>query len=132
MRHCSNLPEAPMTAVERLPEPSNPLGIDGLEFIEYATSQPQAFGALLEQLGFAASLVYFVDRHADFSIYDVDFTPIAGVTQHPPALAGLHYFGVVQSVLTDRSYDWIDFYQHLFGFTVLPHGKYFGVLPKGT
>ena len=40
-----------MTAAERLPEPSNPLGIDGLEFVEYATSQPQAFGALLEKLG---------------------------------------------------------------------------------
>ena len=34
-----------MTIAERLPEPSNPLGIDGIEFIEYATSQPQAFGA---------------------------------------------------------------------------------------
>ena len=31
-----------MTAKERLPEPTNPLGIDGIEFIEYATSQPQA------------------------------------------------------------------------------------------
>ena len=205
-----------MTISEPVPGPSNPLGMDGIEFIEYATSQPQAFGALLEQLGFAAvarhrsrevvlyrqgsmnlivnsdpaalpgmsspdrtpaiaaiglrvrdagfafrhstergawemptraaamelnipgihgvgdSLVYFVDRHADFSIYDVDFSPIVGVAQHPPALAGLHYFGVVQSVLTDRSYDWIDYYRHLFGFSVLPHGKYFGVLPKGT
>src|SRR3989338_10238453 len=44
----------PMPAAERLPEPSNPLGIDGIEFIEYSTSQPQAFGALLQQMGFAA------------------------------------------------------------------------------
>ena len=36
-----------MTPAERLPEPSNPLDMDGFEFIEYATSQPQAFGALL-------------------------------------------------------------------------------------
>ena len=28
--------------------------------------------------------------------------------------------------------DWVDFYQHLFGFSVLPRGQYFGVLPKGT
>jgi len=43
-----------MPVDERLPEPSNPLGMDGIEFIEYATSQPQAFGALLQKLGFAA------------------------------------------------------------------------------
>jgi len=38
----------------------------------------------------------------------------------------------VQSVLPERSADWIDFYSALLGFSVLPHGKYFGVLPKGT
>ncbi len=43
-----------MTADERIAEPSNPLGMDGIEFIEYATPQPQAFGALLQQMGFAA------------------------------------------------------------------------------
>jgi len=207
-----------MTAAERLPEPSNPLGIDGLEFVEYATSQPQAFGALLEKLGFHAvarhrsrevvlyrqgsmnlivnsqadalpglsspdsvpviaaialrvrdagfafkhatdlgawemptrasamelnipgihgvgdSLIYFVDRYTDFSIYDVDFVAIPGAKpmSNMAALAGLHYFGVVQSVLPERSADWIDFYGALLGFGVLPHGKYFGVLPKGT
>ena len=42
-----------MTMPEKLPEPSNPLGIDGIEFIEYATSQPQALGALLQKMGFA-------------------------------------------------------------------------------
>src|SRR5262249_40546537 len=44
-----------MTIAERLPESSNPLGIDGIEFVEYATSAPQAFGALLEKLGFVAT-----------------------------------------------------------------------------
>jgi 4-hydroxyphenylpyruvate dioxygenase len=199
-----------MAAAERLPEPSNPIGIDGIEFVEYATSQPQAFGALLEKLGFHAAarhrsrevvlyrqgkmnlivnstpnanlaetpvisaialrvrdagfafqhatdlgawemptrasamelnipgihgvgdtLIYFVDRYADFSIYDVDFVPIPGA-KPSPALAGLHYFGVVQSVLPERSADWVDFYRALLGFSVLPDGKYFGVLPKGT
>jgi len=43
-----------MALAEALPEPSNPLGMDGIEFIEYSTSQPQAFGALLQQMGFAA------------------------------------------------------------------------------
>jgi 4-hydroxyphenylpyruvate dioxygenase len=196
-------------AVETIPEPSNPLGLDGIEFIEYATSQPQAFGALLQQMGFAAvarhrsrevvlyrqggmnvivnshdatsgspvlsamalrvrdagyahrhsvelgaweiephaaamelnipgihgvgdSLVYFVDRYRDFSIYDVDFVPLASTEPRPPALAGLHWFGVVQTILGERTRDWVDFYETLFGFSVLPQGRSFGVLPHGT
>jgi len=198
-----------MTVEERLPEPTNPVGIDGIEFIEYTTSQPQAFGTLLQKLGFAPlarhrsrevmlyrqgtmnlivnahdakeatpelkaialrvrdagqawahalalgawemptrasamelnipgihgvgdSLIYFVDRYNDFSIYDVDFVFEPNVNRKPGALAGLHYFGVVQSIYGDRTRDWVDFYKNLFGFSVLPEGKYFGVLPKGT
>ena len=198
-----------MPVEERLPEPSNPLGMDGIEFIEYATSRPQEFGGLLQKIGFAEvarhrsrevmlhrqgsmnvivnsdaaksdtpvlsaiafrvrdaafahkrcldlgawdmptrasamelhipgihgageSLIYFVDRYKDFSIYDVDFVPLAGTDPRPPALAGLHWFGVVQSLFPDRTPDWLDFYSTLFGFTVLPRGQYFGVLPKGT
>jgi 4-hydroxyphenylpyruvate dioxygenase len=202
-----------MTVKERNPEPSNPLGIDGIEFVEYATSQPQAFGALLQKMGFAAvarhrsrevvlyrqgpmnlivnahgtgdsappkapalaavalrvrdaglafqhsldlgawemptrasamelhipgihgvgdSLIYFVDRYRDFAIYDVDFVYEKQVKPDPPALAGLHWFGVVQAILPERTPDWLDFYQTLFGFSVLPRGQYFGVLPKGT
>jgi 4-hydroxyphenylpyruvate dioxygenase len=82
--------------------------------------------------GVGDSLIYFVDRYKDFSIYDVDFVPIPGVDRNPPAIAGLHYFGVVQAIFGDRTADWIDFYQNLFGFSVLPGGRYFGVLPKGT
>ena len=43
-----------MHVQEHNPEPSNPLGVDGIEFIEFATSQPQALGGLLQRLGFAA------------------------------------------------------------------------------
>ncbi len=198
-----------MTVQEQLPEPSNPVGIDGLEFIEFATAQPQALGALLQKMGFQPvarhrsrevtlyrqgamnlivnshgvqeatpelkaialrvrdagqawahalalgawemptrasamelnipgihgvgdTLLYFVDRYRDFSIYDVDFVYEAHAERQPPALAGLHYFGVVQSIYGDRTRDWVDFYRHLFGFSVLPEGEYFGVLPKGT
>lgn len=201
---------------ERIPEPSNPLGMDGLEFIEYATAQPQALGALLDKLGFQAvarhrsrevllyrqgsmnlivnghpdvlpgqpppaatprlaamalrvrdaayayqhavdlgaweipirasamelnipgvhgvgdSLIYFVDRYQDFSIYDVDFLPLPHVERYPPALADLHYFGLVQSILPGRTSDWLDFYEALFGFTALPSNQYFGVVPKGV
>ena len=198
-----------MTVKERLPEPSNPLGVDGLEFVEYATSQPQQFGALLQQLGFAAiarhrsrevmlyrqgpmnlivnaheaagamptlsafalrvrdaafahrhsldlgawdmptrasamelnipgihgvadTLIYFVDRYRDFSIYDVDFVALSGTEPRPRAIAGMHWFGIVQSIMGERTADWLEFYENLFGFTVLPRGQYFGVLPKGT
>jgi 4-hydroxyphenylpyruvate dioxygenase len=205
-----------MAVHEPIPEPSNPLGLDGIEFIEYATSQPQAFGTVLQQMGFSAvarhrsrevvlyrqgsmnlivnahpdalpglsapgstpalaaialrvrdaayayqhaldlgawdmptrasamelnipgihgvgdSLIYFVDRHRDFSIYDVDFVPLAGADPRPPAIADLHYFGVVQAILLDRTADWLDFYRSLFAFSVLPQGRYFGVLPRGT
>ena len=198
-----------MATPEPLPEPSNPIGIDGLEFVEYATSKPQEFGALLQKMGFAAvarhrsrevmlyrqgamnlivnshdaagatpvlsaialrvrdaafahkhsldlgawdmptrasamelnipgihgvgeSLIYFVDRYADFSIYDVDFVFLSNTQKNPESIQGLHWFGVVQAILNDRTRDWVEFYENLFGFTVLPRGQYFGVLPKGT
>src|SRR5256885_2905913 len=166
LHHCVAEDSVRMTSRERLPEPSNPLGLDGIEFVEYATSQPQAFGALLQQMGFdlvarhrsrevvlyrqgginlivnshgaseptpalsavalrardagfahrhsldlgawdmptraaamelnipgihgvGESLIYFVDRYKDFSIYDVDFVHLNETNQRPPALAGL-------------------------------------------
>src|SRR5260370_34648536 len=60
--------------------------------------------------GVGDSLIYFVDRYRDFSIYDVDFVPLAGVESRPLAIAGLHYFGVVQAILVGRTADWLDFY----------------------
>ena len=205
-----------MTVEERNPEPNNPLGIDGIEFIEYVTVQPSALGMLLEQMGFVAiarhrsrevtlyrqggmnvivnadreafqktdkdiqttsisaialrvrdadvayrhaidmgawaiqtragvmelnipgihgvgdSILYFVDRFSDFSIYDVDFKPIPNAPANPPAIAGLRFFGVVQAIERDRSAEWIDFYGQLMDFRPLPEGHYFGILPKGT
>ncbi|MEO5699991.1 MAG: 4-hydroxyphenylpyruvate dioxygenase [Casimicrobiaceae bacterium] len=205
-----------MPTLEQFPEPTNPLGIDGIEFIEYTTSQPQALGALLQTFGFhpvarhrsrevmlyrqgsmnlivnahpdavaetphpdgtpslsafalrvrnasfawqharergaweiptrasamelnipgirgvGDTFIYFVDRYENLTIYDVDFVALPDAKQHPPALAGLHYFGIVQTIFPDRTDDWVAFYQDLLGFTVLPGGMYFGVLPKGT
>jgi 4-hydroxyphenylpyruvate dioxygenase len=205
-----------MTFQDPNAESGNPLGMDGIEFVEFATSRPQEFGGLLQAMGFlpiarhrsrevtlyrqgsmnlivnahpeplpglaspgdtpvvsaialrvrdaahawgralelgawemptrasamelnipgihgvGESLIYFVDRYRDFSIYDVDFVQLPGCNHHPPALAGLHYFGVVQAVLSGRAVDWIDFYQSLFGFSVLLGGQHFGILPRGT
>ena len=198
---------------EALGEALNPLALQGIEFIEYATAKPQSLGQSLEKLGFhpvarhrsrevllyrqgdiniivnahrapedpplaekasisavafrvrdaakayrrvlalgawpvpvdvevmelhipaihgvGASRIYFVDRCAEFSIYDVDFIPIAGAPTNPPALAGLHLFGLVQYIAEDRMGDWITFSRELFGFVELPSDVRFGVLPQG-
>lgn len=200
---------------EAIAEAANPLGLDGIEFIEYSTTRPQALGQVLEMMGFrpvarhrsrevllyrqgainvivnahtpalpaatgpedkpviaavalrvrdaaaayrralergawavpsrvevmelnipaihgvGTSRIYFVDRYDRLSIYDVDFVPIPGVDPHPPAVAGLHFFGVVQYIGNDRAEDWSEFYRELFGFTELPAEQRFGILPKG-
>ncbi|MBN8511303.1 MAG: VOC family protein [Burkholderiales bacterium] len=200
---------------EAIGELPNPLGLAGIEFVEYATSRPQALGQLLETLGFrpvarhrsrevllyrqgamnivinahdaqrpggivpaetpviaaialrvrdaaaayrraldrgawavpvqvevmelhipaihgvGASRIYFVDRWDAFSIWDVDFVPIPTVDRHPPAIAGLHWFGLVQYIGTDRMDDWCEFYRELFGFELLPDAQRFGILPRG-
>lgn len=201
----------PGTDREQIVEGDNPLGLEGIEFIEYATAKPQALGQVLETMGFkpvarhrsrevllyrqgdiniivnahakgsplsdkplisamalrvrdaatayrraldrgawgvpthvevmelnipaihgvGTSRIYFVDRHQQFSIYDVDFTPIPGVDQHPSATAGLHFFGIVQYIGNDRSEDWTEFYRELLGFSALAPEQRFGILPKG-
>ena len=37
---------------ESVSEPPNPIGMDGIEFIEFTTSRPQALGGVLERMGF--------------------------------------------------------------------------------
>lgn len=194
---------------------SNPLGLDGVEFVEYATSKPQALGHVLEMMGFrpvarhrsrevllyrqgalnivvnahpadangathgeetpaisaialrvrdaraayrhvlergawevpthpeamelnipaihgvGGSRIYFIDRWREFSIYDVDFVPIPSVDPRPPAVAGMHFFGIVQYIGTGRTYDWLEFYQELFGVAVIPDEQRFGIMPAG-
>ncbi len=195
----------------------NPLGLHGIEYIEYTTAQPQALGHVLELAGFhpvarhrsrevmlyrqgpmnlvvnaepgvvqrtaaradgapfisalalrvrdarsayqraldlgawevpshaqamelnvpgihgpGGTHLYFVDRWQDFSIFDIDFKPVPGVVPKPPAVPGLHYFGVVQYIGVGRTDDWISFYRRLLGFAPLPAHQRFGILPKGT
>ena len=200
---------------EAVREAANPIGFDGIEYIEFATSRPQALGGVLEQMGFrlvarhrsrevelyrqgpmnlivnaqpadvprtvqpverpiisafavrvrdadyafrraldlgawqipvraramelnipaihgvGESLIYFVDRYSEFSIYDIDFRTIPRADPPPPPIEGLHFFGIVQYVNTDRTPDWVEFYSRLFGFTPLPESVRFGILPKG-
>ena len=82
--------------------------------------------------GVGDSIIYFVDRYQEFSIYDVDFKKLPSAAEAHPAIAGMHFFGIVQSIEEGRTREWVDFYRELFGFLVLPQGQYFGVLPKGT
>ena len=44
----------------------NPMGTDGFEFVEYAAPDPQAMGALFEQMGFSAIARH---RHKDVTLY---------------------------------------------------------------
>jgi 4-hydroxyphenylpyruvate dioxygenase len=81
--------------------------------------------------GVGTSRIYFIDRWKEFSIYDVDFVPIPTVERHPPAIAGMHWFGVVQYIGNERTEDWTEFYRELFAFTELPDERRFGILPKG-
>ncbi len=81
--------------------------------------------------GVGESLVYFVDRYDEFSIYDVDFRAIPTVDPHPPALGAMSFFGIVQYIGADRTADWVEFYRQLFGFTPLPDAVRFGIMPKG-
>lgn len=81
--------------------------------------------------GVGDSIIYLVDRFRNFSIFDVDFVFEDAVDQHPPAIAGMHFFGLVQYVGPDRMEEWTDFYGQLLGFTPLPTGETFGVLPRG-
>lgn len=81
--------------------------------------------------GPGGSRFYFVDRWRDFSIYDIDFTPIPSVEQHPAALADMSYFGVVQYIGSDRSVDWITYFERMFDFRLLPDEERFGIMPKG-
>src|SRR5574341_222487 len=74
-----------MSVEERHPEPSNPVGIDGIEFIEYATSQPQALGTVLQKMGFAPIARH---RSREVMLYRQGTMNLI-VNAHPDALPGM-------------------------------------------
>lgn len=81
--------------------------------------------------GPGASRFYFVDRWQEFSIFDIDFKPIASVDQAPKALSDMSYFGVVQYIGSGRSADWLAYFENLFDFSAVPDDQRFGIMPKG-
>ncbi len=84
--------------------------------------------------GVGSTRIYLVDRWREFSIWDVDFVPMPGVSleaRRPAALAGMRWFGLVQYIGTDRTDDWIAFYRELFGWQPIAPDRHFGILPRG-
>ena len=68
------------------PDPANPLGVNGLEFVEYATSRPEKLGAVLEKLGFVRlahhrSREVFLYRQGTMNvIVNADPEAVSGIT----------------------------------------------------
>jgi len=81
--------------------------------------------------GVGQSVIYFVDRYKDFSIYDVDFIKVPNA-KNDAAIGDMSFFGLVQTAYEGRTADWSNFYIKLLGFTELPSDKFFGILQKGT
>ncbi len=82
--------------------------------------------------GPGGSVLFLLDRRAGVSFYEVDFLPLAGARVDVPALAGLHFFGIVQYILAGETPRWCNFYERVLGFSMLPEGVRFGVLPRGA
>jgi 4-hydroxyphenylpyruvate dioxygenase len=68
----------------------NPMGTDGFEFVEYAAPDPQALGALFEQLGFVRAARH---RSKDVALYrqgDINFVINAEPDSFGQAFARVH------------------------------------------
>jgi 4-hydroxyphenylpyruvate dioxygenase len=79
--------------------------------------------------GIGGSLLYFVDRYGDHTIYDVDFLPLAPADA-PPALVGLAAIDhLTHNVHQGRMAEWARFYERLFNFREV---RYFDIEGKLT
>jgi 4-hydroxyphenylpyruvate dioxygenase len=78
-------------------------------------------------VGIGGSLIYFVDRYGDRSIYDVDFKPVA---PGPLVNAGLlHVDHLTHNVHRGHMDKWTGFYETLFNFREI---RYFDIEGKKT
>jgi 4-hydroxyphenylpyruvate dioxygenase len=78
-------------------------------------------------VGIGGSLIYFVDRYGDHSIYDVDFKP---VTPQPMEQAGLLQVDhLTHNVHRGHMDQWTGFYETLFNFREI---RYFDIEGKKT
>lgn len=66
--------------------------------------------------GIGGSLIYFIDRYGDESIYDIDFNPIAGVAPKPVGVGLTYIDHLTHNVRQGQMDTWADFYIKLFNF----------------
>lgn len=79
--------------------------------------------------GIGNSLLYFVDKYQKETIYDTDFTPIAGVNQHPlgEGLALIDH--LTHNVYQGEMEKWAHFYKDIFNFFEI---RYFDIKGEKT
>jgi 4-hydroxyphenylpyruvate dioxygenase len=78
-------------------------------------------------VGIGGSLIYFVDRYGDRSIYDVDFKPVAA--QALPQAGLLQIDHLTHNVNRGNMDKWTAFYERLFNFREI---RYFDIEGKKT
>ncbi|MBC8027036.1 MAG: 4-hydroxyphenylpyruvate dioxygenase [Steroidobacteraceae bacterium] len=78
-------------------------------------------------VGIGGSLIYFVDRYGDRSIYDVDFKPVAAPAVPPAGLLQIDH--LTHNVNRGNMNKWTAFYERLFNFREI---RYFDIEGKKT
>jgi len=82
----------------------------------------------IEAIG--GSRIFFVDRYDQpASIYDIDFKPIAGASQHPEGAGLIEVDHLTNNVFRGRMDFWAQFYERLFNFREI---RYFDIEGKVT
>lgn len=66
--------------------------------------------------GIGDSLIYFVDRYGDQSIYDVDFVAVDGANLNAPGVGFTEIDHLTHNVFRGRLDHWSGFYEKLFNF----------------
>jgi 4-hydroxyphenylpyruvate dioxygenase len=77
--------------------------------------------------GIGGSLIYFVDRYGDHSIYDVDFRPVSAPPLEPARLTVIDH--LTHNVHRGNMDKWTEFYERLFNFREI---RYFDIEGKKT
>jgi 4-hydroxyphenylpyruvate dioxygenase len=79
--------------------------------------------------GIGGSLIYFVDRYGDHTIYDVDFVPVPGAEVRPAGVGLIGIDHLTHNVHQGRMEGWASFYERLFNFREM---RYFDIEGKLT
>jgi 4-hydroxyphenylpyruvate dioxygenase len=79
--------------------------------------------------GIGGSLLYFVDRYGDHTIYDVDFVPVPGAGARPAGVGLVAIDHLTHNVHQGRMEGWARFYERLFNFREV---RYFDIEGKLT